>query len=258
MLSVKSLSRVIGSRPVVSEVSFDMAPGEILAILGPSGSGKTSLLRMIAGFDAPTHGSVHLHGSEVSAAGKVRVAPERRALALAFQDATLFSHLDAVGNVAFAIRAVDKATRHGRARAALQDMGLTAVDGRDVGTLSGGEAQRVSLARALAADAKLLLLDEPFGNVDRLTRIDLLGRLKARLATGLGAIIITHDSADAIELGARVLLMCDGRLMADGSHEAISAGRRGEWAQSFLMSDGERRITRGAPSRAFANDAGIL
>ena len=235
MLSVRSLSRLIGTRAVVSAVSFDMAPGEILAILGPSGSGKTSLLRLIAGFEAPTHGSVHLHGSEVSSAGKVCVAPERRALALAFQDATLFSHLDAVGNVAFAIRAADKAARHARARAALHDMGLTAMDGRDVATLSGGEAQRVSLARALAADAKLLLLDEPFGNVDRLTRIDLLARLKARLATGLGAIIITHDPADAIELGARVLLMCDGQVMADGSHEAIAAGQRGAWARSFLL-----------------------
>jgi iron(III) transport system ATP-binding protein len=235
MLAVRSLSRLIAARAVVSDVSFDMAPGEILAILGPSGSGKTSLMRMIAGFDAPTRGSVHLHGSEVSAAGKVCVAPERRALALAFQDATLFSHLDVVGNVAFAIRSSDKAERHARARAALCDMGLSAMDGRDVATLSGGEAQRVSLARALAADAKLLLLDEPFGNVDRLTRIDLLARLKARLATGLGAIIITHDPADAIELGARVLLMRDGQVMADGSHEAIAAGQRGAWARSFLL-----------------------
>ena len=211
MLSVRSLSRVIASRAVVSKVSFDMAPGEVLAILGPSGSGKTSLLRMIAGFDAPTQGSVHLHGREVSTAGQVNVAPEHRALALAFQDATLFAHLDAVGNAAFAIRAADKATRHARAVAALHDMGLTSMEGRDVATLSGGEAQRVSLARALAAEARLLLLDEPFGNVDRLTRIDLLLRLKARLANGLGAIIITHDPADVIELGARVLLMRDGQ-----------------------------------------------
>jgi iron(III) transport system ATP-binding protein len=235
MLSVKSLSRMIGTRAVVSQVSFDLAPGEVLAILGPSGSGKTSLLRMIAGFDAPTQGSVHLHGTEVSSAGKVRVAPEHRALALAFQDATLFSHLDAVGNAAFAIRAASKATRLERGRAALKAMGLTAMDGRDVATLSGGEAQRVSLARALAADAKLLLLDEPFGNVDRLTRIDLLLRLKARLASGLGAIIITHDPADAVELGARVLLMREGCVIADGSHEGITGGQPGEWARSFLL-----------------------
>ena len=235
MLSVKSLSRVIGARAVVSDVSFDMAAGEILAVLGPSGSGKTSLMRMIAGFDAPSLGSVHLHGREVSVAGKVRVAPEHRAVALAFQDATLFSHLDAVGNAGFAIRAADNATRVAQAREALREMGLTAMDGRDVSTLSGGEAQRVSLARALAADAKLLLLDEPFGNVDRLTRADLLLRLKARLAKGVGAIIITHDPADAVELGARVLLMRDGLMIADGSHHAITTGHLGDWAKSFLL-----------------------
>lgn len=235
MLAVKSLTRTVGSRSMVSEVSFDMAAGEILAILGPSGSGKTSLLRMIAGFDAPTRGSVQLHGREVSAAGKVLVAPEQRALSLAFQDATLFAHLDAVGNVAFAVRAADKAARTERARAALRDMGLTQTEGRDVATLSGGEAQRVSLARALAADAKLLLLDEPFGNVDRLTRIDLLARLRARLGSGVGAIVITHDPQDVIELGARVLLMREGRVVADGSHDAIVSGQRGAWARSFLL-----------------------
>ena len=235
MLAVNSLSRTIGSRSLVSEVSFDMAAGEVLAILGPSGSGKTSLLRMIAGFDAPTQGSVQLHGRDVSAAGKVLVAPEQRALSLAFQDATLFAHLDAVGNVAFAVRAADNAARMERARAALRDMGLTQTEGRDIATLSGGEAQRVSLARALAADAKLLLLDEPFGNVDRLTRIDLLARLKARLGSGLGAIVITHDPQDVIELGARVLLMREGRVVADGSHDAIVSGQRGDWARSFLL-----------------------
>ncbi len=238
MLSVRSLSRLIAARAVVSQVSFDMVPGEVVAVLGPSGSGKTSLLRLIAGFDAPSGGSVHLHGQEVSAAGQVRQPPEQRQLALAFQDATLFSHLDAVGNAAFAIRGGDKPGRLRRAREALQAMGLDAMDGRDVATLSGGEAQRVSLARALAADARLLLLDEPFGNVDRLTRVDLLQRLKARLQAGLGALIITHDPADAVELGARVLLMRDGQLVADGSPQALASGAHGDWARSFLRAGG--------------------
>jgi iron(III) transport system ATP-binding protein len=234
MLSVMSLTRVIGTRPVVDEVSFHMAPGEVVAVLGPSGSGKTSLLRMIAGFDAPSGGSLHLHGSLASSAGRVQLAPEKRALALAFQDATLFAHLDAVANVAFAIHDGSTATRRTRALEALQAMGLNAMDGRDVATLSGGEAQRVSLARALAADAKLLLLDEPFGNVDRLTRIDLLQRLKVRLDRGVAALVITHDPADAVELGARVLLMREGRLVADGSPAAMARGEHGEWAQAFL------------------------
>ena len=236
MLKVEQLIRRIGSRDVVAGVSFGMAPGEVVALLGPSGSGKTSLLRMIAGLDAPSGGRIVLHGLAVSADGRIQVPPERRQLALAFQDATLFPHLDAVDNAAFGLRSGTQAERRDRARQALAGMGLAAMDGRDVATLSGGEAQRVSLARALAADARLLLLDEPFGNVDRLTRVDLVRRLKSRLgqASGLGAIVITHDPADAFELGARVLLMRDAMLVADGTPQAISAGAHGAWAKSLL------------------------
>jgi ABC-type Fe3+/spermidine/putrescine transport system ATPase subunit len=234
IVSVRSVTRLVGAKAIVEAMSFDLAEGEVIAILGPSGSGKTSLLRMIAGFDAPSAGTISLFGAEVSIPGRVRVAPEHRALGLALQDATLFPHLDAVGNVAFAVRDASPADRDRKARAELAAMGLVDVDGRDVATLSGGEAQRVSLARALAAQAKLLLLDEPFGNVDRLTRKDLIGRLKARLATVAGAILITHDAADAVELGARVLLMRGGRLVADGSPIALASGDAGDWARDYL------------------------
>ncbi len=234
MLSLKRVSRVVAGRAIVAELSFEMAAGEFIALLGPSGSGKTSLLRLIAGFDAPSDGEVHLGATAVSQPGRVLLAPERRQVAVAFQDATLFPHLDAVDNAAFAIRGSDKAARRERARQALAGMGLVDMDGRDVATLSGGEAQRVSLARALAAEARLLLLDEPFGNVDRLTRADLVVRLKAQLDRGQAAIIITHDPADAVELDARVLLMREGRLVADAPHEAIAAGACGQWAREFL------------------------
>lgn len=237
MLTVRELTRVVGGRAIVNGASLEMAAGEVVAVLGPSGSGKTSLLRMIAGFDAPTAGSIELEGRAVSQAGSVVVPPQQRALSVAFQDATLFPHLDAVGNAAFAIRGGDPASRRARARQALRDMGLDEVEGRDVGTLSGGEAQRVSLARALAAEARLLLLDEPFGNVDRLTRADLVRRLKSHLAAGLGAIVITHDPADVVELGARVLIMREGRIVADGAHGAIVRGERGEWARDFLAAE---------------------
>ncbi len=234
MLALESVTRVVAGRAVVAQVSFAMRPGEVLAILGRSGSGKTSLLRLVAGFDAPTAGTVRLDAAPVSQDGRVLRAPEHRRIAVAFQDATLFPHLDAVANAAFGIRDGDRAARRARAREALAGMGLAAMDGRDVATLSGGEAQRVALARALAADARLLLLDEPFGNVDRLTRADLVQRLRAQLARGQAAIVVTHDPADAVELGARVLLMDQGCVVADGTPEAIAEGRCGEWARDFL------------------------
>ena len=235
MLSIQNLSQQLSGKTVLSELSFAMAPGEVLALLGPSGSGKTSLLRLIAGFDTPRVGEVHLHGQLASGPGRVLQPPQKRQLAVAFQDATLFPHLDAVENVALAIRNPDKAARLARARQALLDMGLADMQGRDVATLSGGEAQRVSLARALAADSRLLLLDEPFGNVDRLTRTDLVLRLKTQLAKGQGALIITHDPADALDLGARVLLLRQGRLVADASPAAIANGDCGDWARAFMQ-----------------------
>jgi len=237
LLSVQSLGRSVGGRPLLAELSFEMRAGEVLALLGPSGSGKTSLLRLIAGFDAPSSGSLLLQGEPASVAGRVLRPPERRGLGLAFQDATLFPHLDAIGNVVFAIREGSRAERLARARAALAEMGLAGMEGREVSSLSGGEAQRVALARAFAAEARLLLLDEPFGNVDRPTRADLLQRLRARLSGdpgGPGALIITHDPADALELGARILLLREGRLLADGSHAEITAGACGDWARQFL------------------------
>lgn len=236
MLAIEAVSKVFAGRAVVDAVSLTLRPGEVVAVLGPSGSGKTSLMRLVAGFDAPTDGHIRLDEQVVSAPGRVLVPPERRRIGFAFQDATLFPHLDAVGNTAFGIRDGDRNTRRAHAREALRGMGLEVADGREVATLSGGEAQRVSLARALAAESRLLLLDEPFGNVDRLTRVDLVARLKARLAGGQAAMIVTHDPADAFDLAARVLLMREGRLVADAEPAAIAAGACGDWARSLLRS----------------------
>ena len=231
MLAVKSLTRTVGSRSMVSEVSFDMAAGEILAILGPSGSGKTSLLRMIAGFDAPTRGSVQLHGREVSAAGKVLVAPEQRALSLAFQDATLFAHLDAVGNVAFAVRAADKAARTERARAALRDMGLTQTEGRDVATLSGGEAQRVKLALELSkrdTGRTLYILDEPTTGL-HFADIQLLLQVLHQLCEAGNTVVVIEHNLDVIKTADWLLDMGPeggaggGTLLAAGTPEDIAA-----------------------------------
>ncbi len=233
-LDVQSVSRLAGARPIVEGVSFTLARGEVVAVLGPSGSGKTSLLRLLAGFDAPSQGTIRLQSTLASSPGAVHLPPEQRGLALAFQDATLFPHLDAVDNVALAVRVGTRAQRREVARRALSDMGLERVAGRSVASLSGGEAQRVALARAFVEDDRLLLLDEPFGSVDRLTRADLVVRLRARLPGCRAAVLVTHDVADALDLQARVLLMRDGRIDADGQADRMAAGEHGEWPAQFM------------------------
>lgn len=236
MLRVEGLSREVPGRRLLDAVGFELRAGEVMALLGPSGSGKTTLMRLVAGFDAPSGGDIWLHGGLASACGRVLLPPERRQLSLALQDATLYPHLDAAGNVAFAVpaaRANSRGARRERAEQLLAAMGLAGMGKRQVASLSGGEAQRVALARALAREAPLLLLDEPFGNVDRLTRLDLLARLREQLGPTTSALVITHDPQDAEALEARVLLLREGQAVA--AADSLAALRAlGGFAAAFL------------------------
>lgn len=212
--------------------------GSTLAILGPSGSGKTTLLRLLAGFMAPDSGRLELRGELVSCDGKVLVPTEQRQLAFAFQEPALMPHLDAIGNVGLGLRG----TREGRlaiAQRALADVGLAAFGRRRIWELSGGEAQRIQLARALASSAPMLLLDEPFASVDRMCRADLISRIGTRLKSGArpGIVaIVTHDPADACELADQTLLLKAGKVVAYGRLDDIAAGVWGDWPAQFVAS----------------------
>lgn len=215
-LSLDDVTVRFGTTAAVDGVSLEVPTGEVLALLGPSGSGKSTLLRAIAGLE-PCTGDIRWDGESV-----MRVPPHRRGFALMFQDGQLFPHLDVAGNVGYALRVAGVTTRASgaprpaRERVAelLELVGLAGFERRRVTELSGGEQQRVALARSLAAEPRLLLLDEPLSSLDRALRERLAGELRGILtATGTTAILVTHDPDEALVIADRVVHLDRGRLL---------------------------------------------
>ncbi len=202
-LSLRGIAVSYDGRPLLREVSLDVGPDEIVALLGPSGSGKSSLLRVIAGLLVPDGGEVTWDGAPL-----VGTPTHRRGFGLVFQDALLFPHLDVAGNVAYGLGASD-VPRAGRAARVSELLELVELPGhaqRSIATLSGGEAQRVALARALAPGPRMLLLDEPFGALDRDLRDRLATDVRALLKRlGTPAIHVTHDLAEARLVADRIV-----------------------------------------------------
>lgn len=200
-------------------IATEFARG-ITCVLGPSGSGKSTLLGVISGLVEPTRGTVAL-GDEVwvDTARKRRVAIERRQVAYLFQSLALFPHLDAIGNIAYALAPhVARDERTAVARTWLAKAGVEHLATRRPGTYSGGEAQRVALARALAMRPRVILLDEPFSALDRERKLPLIDLVRALvLEAGVPAIAVTHSYGEARLLADRVVKIAEGRVVADGS-----------------------------------------
>ena len=209
-------------------VDLDAAPGEILAVLGSSGAGKTTLLRAIAGLVRPDEGRIAIGGVPVSEADRELVPVERRAIGLVFQDYALFPHMTVAGNVAFGLEGTDPSASARRVDEMLGMVGLDGLRARRPAELSGGQQQRVALARALAPRPRLLLLDEPFANVDAELRRSLAEEL-VELVRGQGCatVLVTHDRTDALGLGDRVAVLLSpagepaARLAQCGSPEEV-------------------------------------
>lgn len=195
----------------VDDVTLDVAPGEVVALLGPSGSGKSSLLRAVAGLEPVSAGSVAWDGVDLAG-----VPVHRRGFGLMFQDGQLFPHRDVARNVAFGLemQGVRPAQRRAVVSELLDVVGLAGFERRAVSTLSGGERQRVALARSLAPRPRLLLLDEPLSALDRALRERLAGEVRAALtATGTTAIFVTHDHDEAFAVADRIAVMDLGHLL---------------------------------------------
>lgn len=201
-----------GSTVAIEEISFSVGKGEIVALLGPSGCGKTTTLRLIAGFEAPDHGWIEIGGRLVASEGLL-LPPERRGVGMVFQDYALFPHLTVRENVAFGLRHWSPQQRRTRIAEALELVGLSELERRYPHELSGGQQQRVALARALAPSPQVVLLDEPFSNLDADMRAQMRQDVHRILhQAGTTSIFVTHDQEEAFMIADRVGVLNQGRL----------------------------------------------
>ena len=216
--SVRDVTRRFGSTVAVDGVSLDVVRGELIALLGPSGCGKTTLLRIIGGLEMPDSGVVELDGRMLNGPGTA-VPPEKRGIVLVFQDFALFPHMTVAKNVAFGMPR--GAGKH-RVDELLEMVGLAGLGKRMPHELSGGQQQRVALARALAPQPRLILLDEPFSNLDPSIRERVRGEVRALLReVGITAIFVTHDQDEALSLADRVAVMIHGQILQVGTPNEV-------------------------------------
>lgn len=194
----------------VHDLSFDLAGGEVLCLLGPSGSGKSTTLRLAAGLERPDDGEILIDG-QVVADRKTHRAPEKRSVGLIFQDFALFPHLTVEQNILFGLKTRGEGERAQIANAMLTKLGLAHLSEAYPNTLSGGEQQRVALGRALAPNPRVMLMDEPFSDLDTQLRDQVRAELLTLLReTGAATILVTHDPEEALRVADRILLLKDG------------------------------------------------
>jgi iron(III) transport system ATP-binding protein len=220
-LAFDNVSQIYGPIRALDGVSLTVAPGEIVCLLGHSGCGKTTLLRVAAGVETPSEGRVLLDGIEVSGP-KTLLPPEQRGTGLMFQDYALFPHLTVLENVTFGLRDLPPRAAQASARQALARVGLEGKAGTYPDVLSGGEQQRVALARSIAPRPGVLLMDEPFSNLDRRLRDSIREETIAILREmGATTIVVTHDPEEAMRIADRIVLMRSGRIVQVGEAETL-------------------------------------
>jgi iron(III) transport system ATP-binding protein len=233
-LTVENVTKAFGSERAVDDLSLSVREGELLTLLGPSGCGKTTTLRLIAGLERPDEGQVRLGDRSVSGPESF-VAPERRDVGVVFQDFALFPHMTAAENVAFGLTDASSDARDERVAELLDLVGLADQGESYPDELSGGQQQRVALARSLAPEPEVMLLDEPFSNLDIDLRVEMREEVRRILKeAGVTAISVTHDQEEALSISDRVAVMNDGRVEQVGRPEAVFQRPKSRFVAGFL------------------------
>ena len=232
MIAVKDVNKHYGDFHALHDVSIDIAPGKLTALLGPSGSGKSTLLRVIAGLEVPDSGRVIIEDQDVT-----NVPPQRRDIGFVFQHYAAFKHMTVRDNVAFGLKVRKRPKNEIAAKVdeLLGIVGLAGYQERYPSQLSGGQRQRMALARALAIEPKVLLLDEPFGALDAKVRAELRAWLR-RLheEVDVTTVLVTHDQEEAMELADRIVVLNDGRIQQVGAPREVYDNPANEFVMGFL------------------------
>ena len=234
ILELDGASRTFGTECAVDGLTLDVYEGELLTLLGPSGCGKTTTLRLLAGLERPDAGIIRLDGRAVAGNGRF-VPAEERDVGLVFQEFALFPHLTVGENVAFGIQDRPDAEIDARVEKLLDLVGLAAYRDVHPNDLSGGQRQRVALARSLAPEPAVLLLDEPFSNLDVALRTEMREEVRRILKTaGVTAVSVTHDQEEALSISDRVAVVHDGRVEQVGRPEVVFEHPQSRFVAEFL------------------------
>ena len=247
LLSIRNITKRFARSlpPVVEDLSFEVYPGEIFALLGPSGCGKTTTLRLIVGFERADAGEICVDGQCFEGA-KTHLPPEARDIGIVFQEYALFPHLNVSQNVAFGLKKLPPKLRDERVITVLEMVGMTPFKNRKPHELSGGQQQRVALARSIAPSPKLILLDEPFSNLDAGMRHSTREEIRTLLKdAGMSAVFVTHDQEEALCFADRLAVMQEGRIEQIGIPETVYHRPQTPFVADFLgttnLIDGEAK-----------------